>query len=226
MPADVMQKQWRTIAAAVLLSAAATPVPAATTTLVFDVFLNSRLVGSHQFDIETSDVRQYIRSTADFRVRVLGVPVYHYHHEAREQWFNNCLTRMDSKTSDNGKLLVVTGQQLRSGFQLSSPRNQTVGIACVASYAYWNIARLAGAPVLLNPQTGALDAIRLESLGEQTLTRNGRAEGARRYRLIGDKLAIDLWYSSAGKWIGLDSRVSGGRTLSYRLRSADQSAVE
>jgi hypothetical protein len=38
-----------------------------------------------------------------------------------------------------------------------------------------------------------------------------------RLRISGNARTVDVWYSAQDQWIGLDTTVDGGRTLSYRL---------
>jgi hypothetical protein len=45
----------------------------------------------------------------------------------------------------------------------------------------------------------------------------GVTQAARQYRLTGSQLSIDLWYSSAGDWLALESITEGGRHLRYVL---------
>lgn len=40
----------------------------------------------------------------------------------------------------------------------------------------------------------------------------------KRYALRGPHLAIDLWYSPAGDWVALESKLASARTLRYELR--------
>ena len=40
---------------------------------------------------------------------------------------------------------------------------------------------------------------------------------AKRYRLSGEDLQIDVWYSLDDEWLALESPAKGGRTLRYVL---------
>ena len=91
--------------------------------------------------------------------------------------------------------------------------------ACLSAYAYWNRDLLLRQRALLNPQTGKLDALRVESLGQETLELRGRAMIAERYRLHAAQNVIELWYSPRGDWLRLES-TTGSRRLVYRLREA------
>ncbi len=204
-------------AAAIALAAA---LPAtAERALQFDVFLDDRAIGSHRFLIrDDADGRELIESDARFEVKLLGLVVYRYSHMAREEWSAGCLQRMDARTDDNGRPLVVSGRATAGLFELSQPQPASAAAACVSGYAYWNPARLQEQTQLLNPQTGRFDAVSVTLVGEEWLQRQGSAVAARRYRLQSPDLTVHLWYSAAGDWLQLESPARGGRTLRYQLR--------
>jgi hypothetical protein len=169
----------------------------------FDVLLDKRRVGSHTFDIQrAADGTQQVSSLAAFDVKIIGVPAYRYHHQANEKWARGCLVQIESMTNENGRRSAVS-RELRGG--------------CVSSYAYWDPERLLQQHELLNPQTGQMDAVKFEAMGEETLQVRGESRRANHYRLRGPKLVIDLWYSKQGEWLQLDSTTDSSRRLHYRL---------
>ena len=88
---------------------------------------------------------------------------------------------------------------------------------CLMSYAYWNPALLART-VLLNPQTGQADVVKIERLGTDRLDVHGQGTPAIDWRITSAEASIDVWLSAAGEWVGLDSLVAKGKhRLSYRL---------
>ena len=157
--------------------------------LTFAVFLDGEPVGSHRFELREQDGERRLSSVARFDVKLLGVPVYRYRHEATEQWRGDCLARITSRTVDGGEKFTV--DQTPDG--------------CAMSFAYWN-PRILEQKALLNSQTGQLEPVRVDSLGEG------------RYRISGAKYPIELRYSPQGEWLALESTVAGGRRLSYRLQ--------
>jgi len=85
------------------------------------------------------------------------------------------------------------------------------------TFAYWNPA-LRQQTRLLNPQSGADERVRVRRIGDGTLNVRGEPVVAQHWRIEGPVAPLDVWYSAQGDWIGLDSTVAGGRTLSYRLQ--------
>jgi hypothetical protein len=155
----------------------------------FAVFLDGQPVGSHRFEVRQEAGERRVTSRAQFDVRVLGVPLYRYRHEASEEWLGECLVKLESRTDDGGE---------RSAVSLAPE-------GCPMSFAYWN-PRMLEQTALLNAQTGKLEPVAVSPLGEG------------RYRITGPKNPIELRYSPQGEWLELDSTVAGGRRLSYRRR--------
>jgi hypothetical protein len=156
--------------------------------LVFAVFLDGAAVGTHSFTLKEDGV---LESRARVDVRLLGIPVYRYRHEATERWRGGCLESLVARTDDNGELTEVDWR--------------AQGAGCTLSFAYWD-ARILDEKALLNAQTGQLEPVSVEPLG------------AGRYRLKGRKLDIELTYDQ-GRWIALEARTPGGGRLEYRLAS-------
>jgi Family of unknown function (DUF6134) len=183
----------------------------------FDVNLDRRPIGTHQFTLSRlDDGTVNIRSNASFDVRFLGIPAYRYRHQAVESWQGDCLTNIDATTDDNGRSLRVTGLQREGRFVLAQPAVTAIP-GCLSAYAYWNRDLLLRQSALLNPQTGRLDPLRVESLGRETLEMRGKPVPADRYRLHAAQNTIDLWYTLRGDWLRLES-LTGSRRLIYRLR--------
>lgn len=185
----------------------------------FEVLLDGKPVGVHEFQVSVAaDGAREVRSDARFDVRLLGLTLYRYRHTAREQWKEGCLRRIDAETRDGGEQIAVRGELRNGRFELSSPVAATSTSPCLSSYAYWDPALLLAQRELLNPQTGAIDVVQFEALGEELILVKGAQRTARRHRLRGAGLAIDLWYSPEGEWLQLASAVRGDRQLLYRRR--------
>lgn len=184
-----------------LLLLAATPALAEPLVWNFRVFLDEREIGHHHFTLRTDGGARELRSEARFQVRVLGLTVYRYAHDAMERWRGECLQALDSTTDDNGDREKVDWRGEPGG--------------CDLSFAYWNPKILQGGR-LLNAQTGRFEPVTVTSQGEETIEVRGRPTLSQRYRLAGANLAIDVWYAGA-QWVALESAAKGGRRLRYRL---------
>lgn len=176
----------------------------------FRVLLDDKPIGMHRFEVDTQGDLRTVRSDAEFSVKLLGLTIYGYQHQAREQWQGDCLRSLQSSTRDGGKLLRV---------ELDAGRLPP----CTMSYAYWN-PRLLQQTRLVNPQTGNMDEVKITALGQARIDVRGTSITAQRWRISGLETPIDLWYAAdnqpgatPGEWLGLDSKPNG-RLLSYRLQ--------
>jgi hypothetical protein len=167
----------------------------------FDARLDGKPIGTHRFTVSGPGARREVDSEARFDVKLLGIVVYRYRHEAHERWQGDCLRELQSRTDDDGKPLQV--EQKPGG--------------CAMSFAYWH-PRLQEQTSLINPQTGLAEAVRFERLPDATIPVQGREVAATRWRLSTPTQTLTVWRDRANDdWIGLDARVSGDRLLTYRL---------
>jgi hypothetical protein len=82
------------------------------------------------------------------------------------------------------------------------------------SFAYWNPA-LAGQQRLLDPGSGRIESVAIDT--PPAVPADLGLQPVRGLRISGLAQPIDVWYVG-NRWVGLDTIVSGGRRLSYRLR--------
>ncbi|MEZ5534268.1 MAG: DUF6134 family protein [Thiolinea sp.] len=183
----------------------------------FRVFLDDKPIGSHQFTVIDQGGRIQVSGNARFNVSFLGFNAYSYQHSNREEWQGQCLSRINASTNDNGDSLSVSGRSGQNGFQVRSGESTETYPACVKSFAYWRLPFMRS-PQLLNAQTGELTAVSLRNTGTEKITVAGTEVNAQRYRLTGKDLQINLWYSPAGRWLGLESVLEGGKRLRYELQ--------
>jgi hypothetical protein len=182
----------------------------------FRVLLDGQPIGEHRFSATPSDDGSgyTVRSEAAFAVRWLGLTLYRYRHQAVERWRGDCLVALTADSDDNGQRTRVAAALQGDVFEVSAPIPLSVR-GCVMSFAYWN-PTLRSQQRLLNSQTGRLESVRIAPLEEGAVELERRPAGATGWRIGGLAQPIVLWYSSEGDWVGLDTRVDGGRMLSYR----------
>lgn len=212
-----LRQRAASIAAA---GACALALPAAGTVAdggwTFRVLLDGKPIGQHRFSsVAAGDGAGHtMLSEAAFTVRFLGVTLYRYQHRAVERWRDGCLQALSADTDDNGQRTSVSAGAQGDRFEVSTPQPQSAR-GCVLSFAYWHPA-LRTQQRLLNAQTGRIEPVRIDALGERTLELGERRIPATQWRISGLPEPIDVWYSAQGEWVGLDTRVDGGRMLSYR----------
>ncbi|KQP35290.1 DUF6134 family protein [Pseudorhodoferax sp. Leaf274] len=182
----------------------------------FGVTLDDQPIGTHRFTLGGTPQARTVRSEAAFAVKLLGLTVYRYRHQASEQWRGDCLAALDASTDDDGQPGKVQAQARGDVLQVTGPAGALSLPGCVMSYAYWNPAMRLQTQ-LLNAQTGRHEAVRIRRMDSGTVDVRGQPRSAERWRIEGPEQPIDVWYTPAGDWVGLDSTVRSGRQLRYRL---------
>jgi hypothetical protein len=205
-----------------LFAAAALPLPAATPGAEawdFQVTLDGKPIGEHRFDLSVSGDRRQLVSQARFVVKFLGITAYRYSHQAVEQWQGDCLSGLSAETDDDGRALRVHAEGGVAGLRVDTDGGSAPAQlpGCVMSFAYWNPA-MRRMNRLLNAQTGVAERVQVSRMDDAAIEVHGRPVSATRWRITGAAAPIDVWYARDGEWVGLDSKLTGGRLLSYRLK--------
>ena len=210
-------KAWPGAALLAATLASAASAADGTRTYAFTAFLDDRPIGQHTFTVTTEGNERKVASEADFKVRILGITAYRYHHRADEQWSGDCLCGLASSTDDDGKAVGVRLVRRDDVNLIQANAGTRSEPGCLMTYAYWNPA-MRERTRLLNPQTGQVDTVKVERRAEGRVMVGGREVAATDWRIAGGDSPVDVWISAQGEWVGLDSMVSGGKhRLSYRL---------
>ena len=188
-------------------------------TWVFDVRIDGKDVGFHEFVTTQGPSGFDITARAKFRYRLLGVTLFSYDHEVREQYDSNmCLVTIESETKTNNTVLSLKGAATDNGYAMQTTEENEANIetvldqACLMTFAYWS-PKLLTRQQLLNGQTGQIVDV---SIGPVTAA--DANQNPNQYFLKGDKMDITLGFGQGGQWRSLDSKLPNGRKLTYHLR--------
>lgn len=182
----------------------------------FDVYLGDKQIGYHRFQATDIDNGLLVRSDAEFRVKVLFITAFNYEHSNSEVWRNGCLQSIDAQTNSNGKQSDILGRLEGNTFVVESGSQPNAVDGCVASFAYWD-RDLLNRDRLLNAQTGEYLEIETKSLPEKSLRIGKKNIKVEQLHLSAKDVDIVVSYTAnTGAWVGLDSTLENGRTLSYR----------
>lgn len=202
---------------AVLTTLLLAPLPALASTWDFRVFLDDKEIGTHRFDLVDRGSERQLTSQARMSVKILFVTAYTYDHHDVEHWSGDCVSRLSSKTDDNGKKHHVDVQR-RDQETIVQTQNGTQRLGdCVMTFAYWNPAMLQQTR-LLNSQDGEYIDVKITDAGADSIAVRGVKTAARRFELRSKKLSIDLWYSPQDEWLALESVTERGQKLIYKLK--------
>lgn len=204
----------------------------------FDVYLDDRKIGYHQFELTGVDDtfngtlkgafkgalkgNYEVSTRAEFDVKVLFVNFYRYRHENKETWRAGCLQDIRAKTDANGSEYQVQGEVVSSEFLVNTGSETTQLPECVKTFAYWDPEFLRETQ-LLNSQTGAYERVTVEKVGEEEIEIQNALVPAVHYRLLAETGPVSLWYGIAdNRWLALQSIAEGGRVIRYELQASRQ----
>ena len=182
----------------------------------FQVYLDDKKIGTHDFVLQQLDNQRKLLSEANFEYRLMFVKLYGYEHENTETWSGDCLTGIESKTDANGKPFQVSGSLQGDRFVLSGTAGEAELPSCSMSFAYWNPVFLQQER-LINVQNGEVLDIEVSEPELVQIEVRGVMQPAYRYLLDAGKLKIELWYSENNEWLALETEARGGRRLRYKL---------
>ncbi|MDG2252074.1 MAG: DUF6134 family protein [Methylophilaceae bacterium] len=181
----------------------------------FDAILNDKIIGQHTFRIDNKKTI----SSAKFHIEFMFMDIY-YKHVSTELWTQGCLTKIDSKTDDDGKIIEVNGLLNGNEFLIKTNKLTESLPACIMTFAYWD-PNMLKEKKLLNPQNAEWLDIETTLIKQELLSVKGQNIMTNHYVLKGTKegnerLVIDLWYDKEMNWVGLKSPTPIG-DIFYKL---------
>lgn len=182
----------------------------------FQVYLDDKKIGYHDFFLKELENQRLLQSAANFEYRLLFVKLYGYEHENTETWSGDCLTKIESTTDANGKPFQVSGALQGDRFVLKGSAGVAELPSCSMSFAYWNPVFLQQEQ-LINTQNGEVLDIEVSEPERVHIEVRGEIRPALRYQLGAGEMQIDLWYSENNEWLALETEARGGRRLRYEL---------
>jgi len=200
----------------IALMALSASVKAADQEWRFQVYLDDKKIGTHDFILQELDNQRLLQSEANFEYRLMFVKLYGYEHENTEIWTGDCLTGIESTTDANGKPFKVSGSLQGDRFVLKGTAGEAELPSCSMSFAYWNPAFLQQER-LINVQNGEVLDIKVSEPERVQLEVRGVMQPALRYQLGAGEMKIELWYSENNEWLALETEARGGRRLRYEL---------
>ena len=186
-------------------------------TYTFRVFLEDEQIGQQRFIVSSNESQTKVEIEAQFDVKYWFITAYSYRHTNTEVWNGQCLQIIQAQTNDNGKTLFVNGTYAEHQLKLSTHAGTRTVDGCIKTFAYWDQNFLTS-PFLLNSQTGEMNRVMVNKLGEEVISVRNQSTPAIHYQVIAEKFSIDLWYSSTGDWLALESTTENDSRLRYELQ--------
>lgn len=207
------------LAAALIVVAFTTTAPARAATpksLKFTVLRNGEAVGSQV--VKFQDIGNRLDVTVDTAVvvKIAIIPVYRFEHHDKEVWQNGHLTRLSSKTNDDGTHhhLNVVAEPNSLDVKGDDKESHLPPSAIPASL--WNPATVRQA-MLMNTLDGHAMAVKVTDLGDDTVSVHGKPRLAHHYAMTGD-LSRELWYDASGTLVQVRFKAKDDSNIRYVLR--------
>jgi len=183
----------------------------------FKVFLEDEEIGVQRFVVSSNATRTEVQIEAQFDVKYWFITAYSYRHTNTEVWNGECLQMIRAQTNDNGKTFFVNGTYADNRLNLVTHAGSRNIEGCVKTFAYWD-PKFLSSRTLLNSQTGEMNQVKVSLLGEEVISVRSTPTSATHYQVVAEKFSIDLWYSSEGEWLALQSTTENDSRLRYDLQ--------
>jgi hypothetical protein len=129
---------------------------------------------------------------------------YRYEFHGTETWQIDRLLQLDSRTEDNGKSASVKAAIDSQGSRIEVRGNASrIESPLAMTENYWRLPNpgLTTANFsILEPDTGIVRSVRLQQLGPDSVTVEGREIACNHYRLTGEANA-ELWFDAEGRLV-------------------------
>src|SRR5882757_8168750 len=185
-----------------LLSAQASatvPVPVGfpqTSAVTYDVWREGAQIGTYKVDFLRDGDKLTVRTRMRVEVSLLFMTLYHFDHEAVEDWIDGKLIHYVSKTDDNGTdrnvLLARDGEKLRGRYnaeQVTLPAN-------IIPCSLWNPATV-DQKQFIEPTKGQAMAVTVFDRGLERVQDGSQVVQAHHFSITGE-LPREVWYGADG----------------------------
>lgn len=170
----------------------------------FELVRDGSVIGSHSLAVQERGDSLIMNIRIDIAVRVLGIRVYAYEHENREEWRGGRLITLDSRTNDDGDEGFVRVRAAGDALAIEASGYSGPAPAEAAPTSYWNYGTFERRP-WFSSQSGEIMDLAFD---------RSNAAGETVWRLSGD-FATTLYYDAQKEWRGcsFDAR---GAEVTYR----------
>jgi hypothetical protein len=179
------------------------------------IYVDGKKSGESHVTIQTQDDGSTIvSSSAEVNINRVIVH-YSYSFSGTETWKDGKLTRLDTKTNDDGKKLTVSAVAQKDVLKLKANNNEREvrGDVWSTTYARYPDVNLCNKNVpLLDVDTGKELVAKLEFVGAEEMAVAGRKTACNHFRLRGD-VTIDLWYDGQKRLVRQESVEQGHKVL-------------
>lgn len=207
------------VAAAVPATAMAanTGVPA-NGELAFTVLRDGDEVGTHRirFEDATQGVTVQVKTRVEVKLPFLGIPVYHFVHDAQEVWRHGELVALRSTTDDDGETKRLSLNRGEDALEVDGSAGRHTSPPDLLPASLWH-PDLVKRRVLLNTLDGSQMRVTVSAQGTEAVHVHGHEVPARHFVLSGE-LERELWYDPRGVLVKVAFSARDDSRIEYVLR--------
>lgn len=176
---------------------------------VLDLYQGDKVIGQHGYEITGGQSSPTVRTTANFKGKVLGFNVA-YDLSTIENWQGGALQRLQSSGQLRGQPFTVSAERQGRFLSVVKPNGRDyLTNPAVLPTTYW-MSNFINQTEVLDTQRGGILRLQPKALGSGTLA-GRRVTG---WDMGGD-LPIKIYYDRSGTWSGMQFNVFGAK-FEYR----------
>ncbi len=186
----------------------------------YEVIREGEKIGTHSVMFRHEGRHLAIATRTDIAIEPLGITLYRFHYEAEEDWVDGRLTRLTSRTDDDGETLTVnlarTGGRIRgtcNGVVLDLP-------ADLLPISVWH-PDFVRQFVILDQYECVERKVRATDHGLEPIFTGAQSVAARHYAVTGE-LQRDVWYGPDGQAVQVLIPAKDGPEIAFVLRAPAQ----
>jgi hypothetical protein len=179
-----------------------TPIERADEIRLYDVIVKDKPVGNISIRIsQAQDGSTTTYTDTSIEASFLFIK-YRYEFHDKETWQGDRLAQIDSRGNDNGTPFSVRAVVDSRGSRIDvEGKPSRTGPPLAMTENYWRLPSAAvGNSCIIEPDTGVLRTVRLQEVGADSFTVQGREIACDHFRLTGDA-AADLWFDREGRLV-------------------------
>ena len=184
--------------------------------IAFDVFRKSQRTGTHVVQFSRRQQDLLVKSRLDLSIEFLSFTVYRFRYQSEATWRAGAVKTIDVAVDDNGDKFQLEANRLGDVTEIRSDAGRTEFSGPLFPTNHWN-ANVIDASRVLNTLTGKVNAVRIESRGQERVTTERGEVEATRYAYTGE-LKTEVWYDERGRWVKMRFAGKDGVPIEYVCR--------
>ena len=184
--------------------------------LDYEVIRGGERIGTHSVVFQREASHLSIATRTDISVEFLGITLYRFHYDAKEDWIDGRLTRLTSRTNNDGKTLGVDLVLANGRLHGTCSNGTTLDLpASLLPVSVWHPGILRRT-VLFDQYNCVERQVQTADRGIEPIFAKGRTLTARHYAMTG-QLRRDIWYGSDGQTVQVRFPAKDGSEITFVL---------